>query len=240
MERKELKLVFGNLDGNMDPALLGDYLMLFRAVYVAALSALKDWDIDDIMDSQDQVGKVVRAYIQKLSIPQINSLFKKNMGDRNLLTSNISKQSPLEIVLLGVLVPLAVAVIISGGKFKGPGGFEVEISRPLGDGIRRLRDALKPSKRTHVGYGIKTTKVKLSKDEYSELMKYDPASKNQGGFQRFLIGLQFRIKKQTKEIELSDSDVDMIIKHGSEPKKGGWQKSIYRIFGKHFNLKSEP
>ena len=60
------------------------------------------------------------------------------------------------------------------------------------------------------------------------------ASEKKGGFQRVLIGMQYRINRTTRDntLELSPRDVDVILKHGRQPKKGGWQASIKKIFGR--------
>jgi hypothetical protein len=55
---------------------------------------------------------------------------------------NIARKNPIELMLLGFSAPLAIAMILSGGKFQlGP--LKVELP-PLGKGILELRKALQP------------------------------------------------------------------------------------------------
>jgi hypothetical protein len=76
--------------------------------------------------------------------------------------------------------------------------------------------------------------VKLSPAEYRELMRQDPDTSGEGGFQHFLVDLQHRINKQTRTLELTESDLDRIYKCLANPSKGGWQGRITKIFGRHF------
>ena len=140
--------------------------------------------------------------------------------------------------MCGVGVSLALAVILSGGTIKfdaRAGAFEATMPA-LGVGIGKLREALAPKTPSALGYSVRPFHVKLSQSEFTELMKFDPASEKKGGFQRVLIGMQYRINRKTRELELSPHDVDVILKHGRQPKKGGWQASINKIFGRHFDL----
>ena len=133
---------------------------------------------------------------------------------------------------------LVLAVILSGGKINidlKSGKIEADLP-PIADGIRKLREVLSKSHKAQLAYGVNARKIKLSAQEFNELMKFDPATKRRGGFQRFLIGMQVRINRGTREITLSDHEMDMILRHGKQPWKGGWQKSIMKIFGRHFDL----
>ena len=62
----------------------------------------------------------------------------------------------------------------------------------------------------------------------------DDASKNKGGFQHFQVGLKDRINKQTRELQLSPSDLERIYRYKANPNKGGWQSRFKKIFGRHF------
>jgi len=165
-------------------------------------------------------------------VVDIDALFSKELGRNNLVVRKISFESPLEITVCGVIVLLAVAVIFSGGKYKlGP--LKVSLP-PIGVGIKKLREALSPIVQAPLGYGIRSRTIKLSRLELGELMKHDPASEFKGGFQRLLIGIQYRVNKQTGEVTLFDPEMDAIIRHCRNASKGGWQGSIKKIFGKHF------
>ena len=76
------------------------------------------------------------------------------------------------------------------------------------------------NKRLQASYGIRETTIKLSKTEFDELMT--PVT-GTGGFQSFFRGLQHRVNKQSRELTLSQEDLERIYRHKSDPKKGGWQ-----------------
>jgi hypothetical protein len=62
----------------------------------------------------------------------------------DLAVLNLRRENPIDILLLAIGVPLASAVILSGGKFEvGAGGLKVQL-HPIGDGIAKLRRALAP------------------------------------------------------------------------------------------------
>ena len=67
-------------------------------------------------------------------------------------------------------------------------------------------------------------------------MRHDPAAEHRGGFQRLLIGMQYKVNRVTRELALSEHEMGMILRHGRESHRGGWQTSIKRIFGRHFDL----
>ena len=179
-------------------------------------------------------------HLDSLALIDTGALFSQDLHAGELTVKRLAVESPLEIVMSGVGVALVLAVILSGGTIKfdaKSGAFEATMPA-LGEGIGKLREALA---QTHapLGYGVRQRPVKLSKREFKELMKFDPASEKKGGFQRFFIGMQCRIDRKTRELELSPHDVDVVLKYGRQPKKGGWQASIRKIFGQHFDLTAE-
>ena len=231
MAARQLKLSFPDL-GSIDAAELGHFLFLFRGAYASCANILTGQDLRRL-DPQ-KLEYRVRRHLRSLNVADIDALFSRELGHKKLSVQRVSFESPLEITLYGVSVLLAVAVILSGGKFKlGP--LHVTLP-PIGEGISRLRAALTPTTKAPLGYGIRSRTVKLSRSEFNELMKHDPASEYRGGFQRLLIGLQYKINQQTLEVVLSDSEMDKIIRHCRNAYKGGWQGSIKKIFGRHFDL----
>jgi hypothetical protein len=61
---------------------------------------------------------------------------------QDLLISDIKWENPTELIVAGIGYPLAAAVILSGGQYKlGP--LSVTLP-PIGQGIKKLREALKP------------------------------------------------------------------------------------------------
>jgi hypothetical protein len=74
--------------------------------------------------------------------------------------------------------------------------------------------------------------VSLDADEIAELDRQDPATKNAGGFENYLIQLQQRIDRSNNRIELTDQDAERIARYAFDYKNGGWQKRLIAIFGR--------
>lgn len=224
-------------EGRPEAADVAHFMFLFRGVYAAATqmpaSDLKSW-----RQRLPELEQRLRSDLASLELTETAVLFSENLGKRTLSIQRLAVESPLEIVLIGVGMALALAVILSGGTIKfdvKTGNFEATVP-PLGEGIRKLRKALTPKAQVLFDYGVQPVRVKLAPAEFKELMKFDPKSEKKGGFQRVLIGMQYRINRTTRELELSPHDIDVIVKHGRQSKKGGWQASIKKIFGRHFDL----
>ena len=215
-------------------AQLADFFQLFRGAYAASVQAVGDMDLSTAELGTGGLERLVRAHVSTLDVAAISGLFQVPLDDADLLTVDIWRENPWKIGVSGIATALVAAVIFSGGRIKAK-GVEAELP-PIGHGVTSLREALSPERQTSFSYGIRSRTVKLSKGEYDELFSYDPATKSRGGFQRLLISLQFRINKTTKELTLYENDIEMILKHGRNPKRGGFQRSIHRIFGRHFDL----
>ena len=229
-----LTLTFETDAGAFDITQLGDFLLLFRGAYAASMSSLSPLTIDEVTREREFTVALVQKHLRSLRISRLNQLFESDLGDDTLTATTISRNGPLKITVSGLAVALAAAVMLSGGRFSAL-GIEVELP-PIGVGIRSLREALSPTDPTRLAYGFRTTWVHLNAEELSELLKYDPRTQHRGGFQRFLIGLQFRIDRRTGLLELTASETEMIYRYGRQPGRGGWQRSIHKIFARHFNL----
>ena len=230
----ELTLVFQQDGISFDLTKLGDFLLLFRAMYAGAIHPLSEIDLGDVLADPERAILQVQNHFRSLSIKELNHLFVVDLREHSLMASSIVLESPLTIKVTGYATALVVAVIFSGGQIKGS-NFEVQLP-PIGTGIQSLREALRPLPHTDFAYGLCSLHVKLNHDELTELMKHDPETRHHGGFQKFLVSLQLRVDPKTGHLELSESDIDMIYKYGRHPEHGGWQKSIYRIFVRHFGL----
>jgi hypothetical protein len=188
-------------------------MMLLRGAYVAALRL------------ERREGDVKPADLQnalaQLNAADLSKVFGEMQGRDALRIRRITHESPLEIVLCGALSSMCAVYLLIGGKFKvGVTGVSGELPFGLVELIARLKDLFSKKTRTTVGYGATDRRVKLRKEEYEELMKHDPSTRSRGGFQRFLIGLQFRVDHRTRELTLSASEIDIILKHGSQPHVG--------------------
>ena len=237
MKTGHLRLSFPDR-GGIDAADIAHFLFLFRGAYAAALPLGRNRSLKRASTDLDHLEIQLRSNLSKLAVSTIDGLFSRTLGDRAPIPERITHESPLVIVISGVLVALTLAVILSGGTVK----FDFKLAKieavlpPIGDGIKKLRRALSKAPRARIAYGVRPRRVVLSSTEFTELMKFDPATKTRGGFQRLLIGLQCRVNRTTHELELSDHEMDLILRHGRHPGKGGWQRSIKTIFGRYFSL----
>lgn len=99
-----------------------------------------------------------------------------------------------------------------------------------------LREALQVQPEFKTGFTIKSKKKQLNPEEYKELFSHDPSEYYKGGFQKFFARLQLKTDSKSNIISLNDKDIEFISKHGKDPKIGGWQKSLRRIFDRHFDF----
>ena len=218
----------------LNPAELADFLFFFRA----ANSALKRIvSAEDLTGIRKPGAKDAEIYAKKLGgfrPEELNNFFDAHTDPDIVQIANISRNSPLEIVVCGCHFLLVLAVIFSGGKI-AISGKEIRAELPpLGKGISNLRQALGLDRTLRAGFGIKDSIIKLNKNEFDALMMQAPETKNQGGFQGFLVGLQLRINRQTRELKLSEYDLERIYRYKQNPGKGGWQSRFKKIFGRHF------
>lgn len=116
MNNQEITLVFDAPNIHFDPKELADFIFLFNAVYVAATKYIRIKELEIFLNKKEDNISSFFSRINELSILEINELFTTDLKERRLLFTRISKKNPLEIDLLGLLIPLTVAVIISGGE----------------------------------------------------------------------------------------------------------------------------
>jgi len=230
-------------DETIESSDLADFLFLFRGVYAAGIQLAENVYASGGEPDPIVLAEKIRKHLQELNVSHIDDLFRQDLGSNRLLTERISHGSPFEIVLCGSMILIVAAIILSGGTIElGERGFKATLP-PLGIGIEHLRRAITSKTRAPVGYGVKSRTIHLNKTELVELMRQDPATKERGGFQRFLVGLQSRVNKKTGRLELSEKDMDRIIKAGKDRTKGGFQARIYkifkRIFERHFDFGNE-
>ncbi len=135
------------------------------------------------------------------------------------------------MILLGCIPLLVVAVVLSGGEVSfTPLSVKAKL-RPLGDGIKKFKEALGLTKKLDVGYGVRETTIKLTREQFNALMQ--PIT-GEGGFQSFLRGLQNRVNKQTRELTLSQEDLERIYRAKAVPQRGGFQGRFDKIFSSQF------
>lgn len=218
----------------LSPIELAEFLYLFPAVGLALSQIVPKQEHDALREPTAVELTRYKQALGKFSPGELDSFFAPEASSGLLQIKQICRNSPLEMTLCGCAFLITLGVIFSGGK--------ITISRqslkahlpPFGTGLKVLREALGLNDKIKAGFGIRETVIKLNVREYDELCKQDDASKNKGGFQHFLVGLKDRINNQTREIELSPSDLERIYRYKANPKKGGWQSRFKKIFGRHF------
>jgi site-specific DNA-methyltransferase (adenine-specific) len=74
--------------------------------------------------------------------------------------------------------------------------------------------------------------VTLNADEIQELLKQDPDTERDGGWQGLLVSLQKRTNKTTGHLTLTADDLEQIQRYAFHYKRGGWQARLLAIFGR--------
>ena len=74
--------------------------------------------------------------------------------------------------------------------------------------------------------------VTLSRIEIQELLKQDPDTENDGGWQSLLVGVQKRTNKTTGHLTLTAADLARIQKYAFHYTRGGWQARLLALFGR--------
>lgn len=227
-EPEEVVLRIGDGAGDVDAFDLSEFMMLLRGAYVAAQGL-----------GASPSPEALRTRLADLSAEQTTSLFSKGTSGTPLLTRRITHQSPVEIILIGMVFPLTAVAVLLGGKVSILGVVRIELPYGLIDAATRLRELFSRSSHTTIAFGARERRIKLTPTEFAELMAHDSTTADRGGFQRFLAQLQFRVNQQTRELTLYPREIDRIFRHGSQPKKGGFQSRIRKMFGSHFDWPPE-
>ena len=124
---------------------LAEFFRLFRIAYAAAYHALAGtWEASQPLDFEKSLQRTWK-YWQALSETEVRQLRRPKLvlppAEPTILF--IHRDNPIMLVVEGIGICLALAVILSGGKFQGF-GLKVELP-PLGKGIEHLRKALRRS-----------------------------------------------------------------------------------------------
>ena len=75
-------------------------------------------------------------------------------------------------------------------------------------------------------------KLTLSNVEVSELLRQEPNTASDGGFQRLLVKLQRQLNPKTNELQLDDDDLRKIPQYAYNYGQGGWQNRLELIFSR--------
>ena len=79
--------------------------------------------------------------------------------------------------------------------------------------------------------------VTLSPTEIRELLKQNPATEKDGGWQSLIVGLQKRTNKTTGHLTLSKTDLEAIPRYAFKYGNGGWEGRLLCIFSRHLGPK---
>jgi site-specific DNA-methyltransferase (adenine-specific) len=78
----------------------------------------------------------------------------------------------------------------------------------------------------------KAMDVTLNRDEIQELLKQDPATEKDGGWQGLLVGFQKRLNKTTGHLTVTTGDLEQIQRYAFHYTRGGWQNRLLAVFGR--------
>lgn len=79
--------------------------------------------------------------------------------------------------------------------------------------------------------------ITLNHSEIDELLKQDPATEKDGGWQGLIVGFQKRLNKTTGHLTITSTDIEGIQRYAFSYKQGGWQNRLQAIFGRSLGSK---
>jgi hypothetical protein len=84
--------------------------------------------------------------------------------------------------------------------------------------------------------------IVLTPEEIELLDKQDPLTAKDGGFQGMMVRLQKNVRRVTRELKLSEDDIEQIAKYAFDYKQGGWEDRLKGIFSRTLgpNLGRDP
>jgi len=74
--------------------------------------------------------------------------------------------------------------------------------------------------------------ITLNAAEFEVLMRQDPTTKEDGGYQRLLITLQEKLYAGS-QLDLTNEDLERIPKYAFDYGNGGWENRLKSIFQRH-------
>jgi hypothetical protein len=148
MRRRFVGEVQAAISTNEGPIPITEFVQffdLFRTAYVAALECLESTGVAgdaDLKETAIQLAQMTRDRWSNLDRTEQRRLTTRPLSlEPSIL--RIHRDNPIELVLLGVVVVLAAAVVLSGGTFEiSLKSLKVKLP-PLGTGIKKLREAFK-------------------------------------------------------------------------------------------------
>jgi hypothetical protein len=74
--------------------------------------------------------------------------------------------------------------------------------------------------------------VTLNEEEKNILLRQDPATETDGGFQKLLVTLQYLVDEETGVIELPGVLLERIPRYAFDYGNGGWENRLKGIFSR--------
>ncbi|MFT6735872.1 MAG: hypothetical protein ACJAS9_004086 [Polaribacter sp.] len=124
----------------------GKYFYWLRACYVLALDeyhfSLEEDEGDDVAVrtmTKEELAESIIERAKYMTYDELRSVANRTLTpEEDLMLVDIYRRNPFEIVLCGIGIALAVALIVSGGKFEFKvTGIKIEIP-PIAEGIYKL------------------------------------------------------------------------------------------------------
>jgi len=239
----EVQLQIENPESPLDPVEFSQFIITFKTLITAlanieTLPKLDDKFVPDLIE----IGEI-KNKLQSISIGKLENYIIETNDVDSLQFNSITFNSPLKFACICWGSLFTIAIIFGGGQVEfslsPTEKLEFKGTLPsLGEALKKFNEALSLDKNVRIGYGVTNTIIILDDKEYRLLMKQKVETKKKGGFQRFLVGLQYRIDHKTKELELNKSDIEQIYRYKKNPQKGGFQLRCEKIFGRHFPERS--
>lgn len=141
MSKGEYKLCFQTFERKITMTEFSNYFYLFRATYALCCEYIDEhnYKLEDILVLGDSIHEDIRSKMGKARASY--NYFKKDLGENEIFLTKIHHESPFNFYVVAWITALVLAVILSGGKVKIK-EYEFQLN-PLGDGIKKLREAFK-------------------------------------------------------------------------------------------------
>jgi hypothetical protein len=232
---KIVSIVFENESDRINLYNLSEFFMYFRMICRAS-SILVPLSEQTEGIQPEKFFSNMPDMINSLSGVQRDYCFAKAENENDVYISKIHMQSPIQLDLTGPMWILTIGLFLCGGSVEyDPTKQTIKMKlNSLLECVAKLKTAFSKNNYLQPSFGLRKQNIKLNKVELDALFQQDPSTRNNGGFQRFLVDLQLKTNKQNGKLILSDLDLEKILKYKSNPKKGGWQNRFKKIFARHF------
>lgn len=132
-------LAFKEGDNELTTKDLSGYFYYFRALYAVIAADSPYLSVDWILDNKSDFIQKVRKRIKDDGGARVlREAHSKDMGSSEPKILTMKKESPLEIVIVGSVVCMVAAAVISGGEV------DLKVAKfklnPIGDGLKKIRD----------------------------------------------------------------------------------------------------